>query len=200
MTASEPLFTKYPAYSHAFLGRARTALEGFDREANPGDLLVAALELRFGIEARLFEYIDAALDRDRTKRKHIKEYTATKLLARLTDLNPKAQDHLILRITSEQDGASSTLAYTPVTKELAHIHGQLGNLLHFTYFWNNQNWYLNRRLDAPGIPTLLHARDLVAQGVEELAKATSGSLLNHPNFAAAVEELNEIPPDEPVPG
>lgn len=77
---------KYPAHSHAFLTRARVALEAFDTEATVSNLFAAALEVRFGIEARLFEYIDAAIGRSPEKRRHIKDYSATKLrtLARRT--------------------------------------------------------------------------------------------------------------------
>ena len=188
----------YLAHAHAFLTRAQEALAAFDSNDDVGALLQAALELRFGIEARLYQYIDAELGNTSTGRNRIKEYSATKLLAQLTGLNPKAASLSILRITSEQDGSSSTLYYTPVTRELAQIHGQLGNLLHYSYFWQNPHWFLKRRLSGPGLPALLHARDLVAKGIGELQKATSGSLLNNPVFKAAVEKLAASPSDEPV--
>jgi hypothetical protein len=189
MTEAAPTHFTFPAMSYAYLARARKALAQFDADLDATHLFVAALELRFGIEARLFEYIDAAIDRNPEQRMRFKDYSATKLLARLTMENPRAQEVSYSRLTCEQTGQSSGFAYTPVTRELASIHGQLGNLLHFTYFWQNPHWYLNRRLESPGLPTLLHARDLVALGIDGLAYATSGNLLNHPSFKISVDEL-----------
>jgi hypothetical protein len=181
----------YRAHSRAFLARAITALAAFDTQERPDELFHAALELRFGIEARLFEYIEAALKTLKQEPKRIKDYSATKLLAKLTALNPRAEHHVFVKITSEQTGSSTALQFTPVTRELAIIHGKLGGLLHFTYFSNNSLWCLRRRLDVDGVPTLLNARDLVQQGIEELSRATAGTLLPSALFTENVAAVND---------
>jgi hypothetical protein len=194
------LMFDYPAHSRAFLGRAVTALAAFDTEDRADELFRAALELRFGIEARLFEYIEAALKTLKQEPKRIKDYSATKLLARLTALNPRAEHRVVVRITSEQTGSSSAFQFTPVTRELAIIHGKLGALLHFTYFSNNSMWYLRHRLDVEGVPTLLHARDLIQQGINELSQATAGSLLASAWFTERVAAVNDESASDPSAG
>jgi hypothetical protein len=152
------------------------------------------LELRFGIEARLYQYIDAELGHAKQTRKHLKEYAATKLLAQLTAINPKTSQQTIVQLTPEDGGKATTLAYTPVTRELANMHGQLGNLLHYTFFWINPYWRLKRQPTGPGRSAILQARDLVARGIEELSKAVSGNLLTNPSFGALVDDLNNAAP------
>jgi len=183
--------------SHAFLQRARTALSAFDAESRVDALFNAALELRFGIEARLYEYIGGALSTLHQPARRIKDYSATRLLAVLTELDPHAGGRVALRITSDQTGHATELHYTPVTKELAAVHGKLGGLLHYTYFANNEMWYFRRRFDGAG-QTLLNARDLVQQGIEQLAQATAGSLLAPPRFTEVVAALNEPSASSPA--
>ncbi len=142
-------------------------------------------------EARLFEYIEAELPSETRRQQlpRIAEFQATKLLSRLTGMNPDAKRGVVLTITRSEGGPSFGLRYTPVTDSLARIHGQLGNLLHFNYFTKNPYWYIADRTDAPGLPTVLHAQDLVECGISELAEATSGDLLSHPQFKQVVQEL-----------
>jgi hypothetical protein len=184
---------RFGAHSRVFLERAKAAVEKFKLEDDPQQLLIAALMLRQGIEARLFEYIEAELPADSRKEKlaRISDYQATKLLARLTRMNPDAQRAVQLRITSEQTGNSFGMCYTPVTDSLARIHGRLGELLHNNYFRKNPYWFIADRLNGGGLPTLLHGQDLVEQGILELCEATSGALLSHPQFKAAVQEIVE---------
>jgi hypothetical protein len=184
---------QYPAHSYAFLDRARTAIEQFKAAHDVQQLLISALMLRLGIEARLFEYIEAELPSE-GRREHlmrISEYQATKLLARLTRLNPNAKDPTLLVFRPTDGGEAFGMRYTPVTESLAKIHGRSGELLHFNYFRKNPYWYIADRVEAPGLPTVLHAQDLVEQGIRELGEATSGDLLNHPVFKRAVEEVIE---------
>jgi hypothetical protein len=183
----------YIAASSAFLDRARDALSVFQNDDDVQSLFVAALMLRLGIEARLFEYIEAELPREsrRAELMRISDYQATNLLRRLIRMNPNASDETLLIIREESGGEAFGLRYTPVTKSLASLHGQLGELLHFNYFKKNPYWYVADRADAPGLPTLLHASDLIERGIAELAEATSGQLLNHPSFKMQVQQLVE---------
>jgi hypothetical protein len=184
---------QYLAHSRAFLERARIAADLFKTEDDVQQLVIAALMLRFGIEARLFEYIEAALPAAtrREQLMRISEYQASKLLSRLTRLNPKADGEVIVTMRSEDGGEQAVFRYTPVTDSLASLHGRLGELLHFNYFRKNPYWYMADRVDAPGLPTVLHAFDLVERAISELAEATSGALLSHPQFRRIVQQVVE---------
>jgi hypothetical protein len=129
---------RYLAASHAFLERARDALRTFQQEDDVQSLFVGALMLRLGIEARLFEYIEAELPKEsrREELMRISEYQATKLLARLIRMNPDASEETML-VLKPSFGEAFGWRYTPVTKSLASLHGQLGELLHFNYFKKN---------------------------------------------------------------
>jgi hypothetical protein len=180
---------RWLAASRAFLDRSRESLAQFDEKDDVQQLFVAALMLRYGIEARLFEYIEAELPQE-TRRdgiRRISDVAATKLLARLTGLNPRVAHETMHVFHPEQEGGHSFgFKYTPVTRSLAVIHGRLGGLLHFNYFKKNPEWYVATRTGGAGAPTLLHARDLIAEGIDELTKATAGTLLNNPTFARKV--------------
>jgi hypothetical protein len=184
--------------SRAFLARSREALAAFDERDDVQQLFIAALMLRYGIEARLFEYIEAELPPETRKQdiQHISEFTATTLLARLTSLNPRVGQETTFVLHPEQEsGQSVAFRYTPVTKSLAKLHGRLGGLLHFTYFRKNPYWFVAERSSDRRNQTLLDTRDLLARGIEELAQATAGDLLTNPEFAKAVgvirDEANE---------
>lgn len=184
---------RWAAHSHAFLKRAQAAIAEFKDNHEVQQLFVSALMLRLGIEARLFEYIEAELPSDtrRDQLMRISEYQASKLLARLTRLNPDAKGEVHVRFTPVDGGESFGMRYTPMTDSLASIHGRLGELLHFNFFKKNPYWYMADRVDYPGLPTVLHAQDLIEQGIRELTEATSGDLLSHPQFKAAVKHVVE---------
>jgi hypothetical protein len=184
---------QYPAHSHAFLGRAKLAIELFKTEHDVQQLLIAALMLRFGIEGRLFEYIGAELPsstRD-AQMMQISEYQASKLLSRLTRMNPDAGREVLLTVRPDDGGDAVAWRYTPVTASLANLHGRLGELLHFNYFRKNPYWYIADRVAVSGLPTVLHALDLIERTIAELTEATSGSLLSHPQFKVAVQQIVE---------
>jgi len=182
---------RYEVHSGAHLKRARVALEAFDAEGAPQQLFVGALELRYGIEARLFEYIAAELPSESRQQQlaRLSQSAATKLLAHLTRLNPKSKHRTRLSITPQQGGTATVLYYTPVTSSLARIHGRLGELLHHNYFHKNPHWYVAGRPKSAGMPTLLLARDLIAQGIVELQEATAGSLLSNAGFRRRLDRL-----------
>lgn len=198
MSDNDP-FYDYQATSYGFLERAMTHLQRFDEEHYAPSLFYAALELRLGIEARLWEYLRPALKSLGKQPKEIGKCAATKLLRRLTSLNPDAKYHTVFRITDEQSGDSTELHYTPVSQELAQLHGRLGEILHFNFFVNNEYWNLRSPLEGKGHKSLADYRELLRKIVSELETATSGTLLNNPRFTQLVSEVLEEPEERGQP-
>ncbi len=193
----EPLF-RYQATSHAFLARGKEALAQSDSEGSVDSFFAAAMFLRFGIEARLFEYLDATFRALGTAPRPSAEYVASKLLKRLVEADPRAAFDGGVRLTSEKTGQATSLHFTPVTKELATLHGKLGGLLHFSFFRQNPDWPL--RVNSRNPPrTLLDYRDLLVRTVDELTRATSGRLLSHPRFAEIVSDIVDECEDDIAP-
>ena len=190
---------RYEAHSRAFLVRARKALETFKAEHDVEQLLIAALMLRFGIEARLFDYIEAALPRDKRQEQlmRIAKLRSKYLLGKLTELNPDAKHELVVVIRpNENPEPAIGMRYTPITDSLARVHGKLGDLLHFNFFMRNPYWYATTRAQSPG-QTVLHAQDLIEQGIAELGEATRGTLLSVKHWQPIVNQLlNESESDE----
>ena len=183
-----PLY-RYQATSHAFLARAKEAISRFDNEGEVDGFFIAAMHLRFGIEARLHEYLDStlkALGQDPTS---VSDYVASKLLKRLVAADPRAEFDGGVRWTSKRTEKSTTLIFTPVSPELASIHGKLGGFLHFSFFRNNPEWYIRTTSHDEMIRTLLDHRKLLDQAISELTRATSGRLLSHPRFTKIVEDI-----------
>lgn len=103
MSTQSP-FYRFPTAATSFLARAEAQLESFESDENISAFFYAALELRFGIEARLQKYIDPAL-RSMAKDQSVSpEYVATKLLRRLHTLNPDADKGYSLRFTEVEAG------------------------------------------------------------------------------------------------
>jgi hypothetical protein len=196
-----PDLYQYGAYSRAFLERASRHLRDFDTNGSVESFFYAALELRFGIEARIYEYLDATLKSRGEEPTRIVEYSATKLLRRLSTNAPEAERPTQVRITSEQSRASSGFEYTPVSPALARMHGQLGELLHFKFFRNNPHWYLKTAFGDGAERSLVDYRNFLNDVVAELQYATRGTLLHHPRFTQMVEELLEDSSEsDPGPG
>lgn len=192
MSQDSPFFV-YQATSYGFLERALAHLDRFDDQVDAASLFYAALELRLGIEARLWEYLKPALRELGKEPTVVGEYAATKLLRRLVDLNPDAETQTTFRITEEKSGDSTVMEYTPVSRELASLHGRLGEILHFNFFIKNDRWYFRRALESRGQRSLLDYRELLRRAVEELQKATAGTLLNNPRFTRFVNDALEEP-------
>jgi hypothetical protein len=196
MTDPDP-FLRFGIGARAFLSRAEKHLARFESEQSVESFFYAALELRFGIEARLNEYLAPALRSIGKDSKDISEYVATKLLKRLVAIDPDAGRSSMLRITGEQDGHSMTLQFTPVSQRLAAIHGQLGGLLHFQFFNNNEHWTFRKPLRGNPHRSIADFLPLLQEGIAELRKATSGSLLSNPRFTQIVQDISDEAGDEP---
>ena len=186
-------FFDYEIPPFCFADRAEELLARFDKGEIPC-LFYAALELRMGIEARLFQIIRSALELAQRPVTQIKEYRANVLLKRLSQINPEALNPIAVGF-GIGGGPMSFMHYTPVTPKLAAYHGQLGEMLHFKFFENNEEWYYKLELSHPMyIPerkNLFSYRALLADVLEELRCATSGSLISPPSgFLSQIDTLN----------
>ena len=186
MPSTHP-FHQFQIGASSYLARSVENLERFENEGMVTHFFYAALDLRFGIEARLNEYLRPALKSIGKDRGDITEYVATKLLKRLTQIDPEASRASTLRITSEQSGRSTVHQFTPVSQRLASIHGQLGEILHYQFFNMNEHWYLRKPLGGNPHRSIADFVGLVKEGITELQAATAGTLLSNPSFTALVE-------------
>lgn len=84
------------------------------------------------------------------------------------------------------------MQFTPVSRELAKIHGRIGELLHFKFFINNEHWLIRASLGGSPHRSIMDYCPLLEDAVAELEQATAGTLLGHPQFTRLVEDiLNE---------
>ena len=192
-------FLRFHTGARSFLARSVEHLTVFEQDDSVEHFFYAALELRFGIEARLNEYLVPALKSIGKDQRSISDYVASKLLKRLISINPDAAHATTLRITGEQSGRSSAMQFTPVSQRLAAIHGQLGELLHFKFFTNNEHWPIRKALGGNPHRSLADYLPLLKEGVTELQQATSGLLLSNLRFTEIVEEVAKGAPDDPPP-
>lgn len=195
MTEAHPLL-RFPTSARAFLARAGEHLARFEREEAVESFFYAALELRFGVEARLNEYLGPALKSIGRDSKSTTEYVATKLLKRLISIDPDAGRPSTLRITSEDNGHSMVMQFTPVSQRLAAIHGQLGELLHYKFFINNEHWVVRKPLGGNPHHSVADFLPLLKEGIAELQLATSGTLLSNLRFTQLVQQVAEEAPNE----
>ena len=91
------------------------------------------------------------------------------------------------------------MQFTPVSQRLAAIHGQLGELLHFKFFTNNEHWLIRKPLGRNPHSSIADYVPLLREGIAELQQATSGLLLSNPRFTELVEEVAKEAPDAPPP-
>jgi hypothetical protein len=186
-------FFQYAAHSRAYLARATSLLARFRSEEDVASIFYSALELRYGIEARLTEYLEASMRAAGRQDETSKEYVATRLLKELAEVNPEADHHSRLRL--DRNGQATDLHYIPVSKRLASIHGMLGELLHYKFFANNPNWCLRSSSQSGRMVTLTDYARLLDEGIAELQRATCSTLLAPPSFRVITEPP---PPEEPV--
>jgi len=199
VSATDP-FLRFPVSARAFLSRASEQLARFERDESVESLFYAALELRFGIEARLHEYLGPALRSIGKEPQSTSGYVATKLLKLLISMDTDADRPSTLRITAEPDGHSTVMQFAPVSQRLAAIHGRLGELLHYKFFINNQHWFVRKPLGGNPHRSIADFLPLLKEGIAELQQATSGSLLSNPRFTHLVQQMAEEAIDEPNTG
>lgn len=186
--------TENPFHSHMidaepFLERARLQLNRFDEGELPA-LFYAAYELRAGIESRLHTYVKATYGKKELPKSWAKTYAATKLLNQLKNVSPNVDRESVLTITNEQTGAGFALRFTPVTPQLASMHGQLGSLLHFTFFLQNPDWMHKPIIKSVG-ETLDTVRTWLGEVADELEVACRGNLLAPPEFQRLVKQIEK---------
>ncbi len=83
---------------------------------------------------------------------------------------------------------------------VAEHDGQLGELLHYKFFTNNEHWAIKKPLGGKPHRSLADFLPLLNEGIAELRQATSGSLLSNPRFTKLVQDVAEEATDEPGPG
>lgn len=182
-------FFNFDTHSRAFLSRARQHLARFEADGQVQNFYYAALELRFGIEARLNEYLAPALKVTGKEPKDLTEYVAIKLLKKLAAIDPTSEQPTTLRVNSEQADNSLVAHYTPVSRRLAIIHGMLGELLHYKFFVKNEHWLLRKPLGGSAHRSIPDFVVLLNEAVAELEQATTGKLLANPKFTTFIEEV-----------
>jgi hypothetical protein len=182
---------RYQAHSRAYLERAKGQLTTFDESGDVSALFYAALELRYGIEARAWEYLSVAFKSLGRSPESVKGFSASDLLRRLAKADPDSHRESVLAISDEQSRQAMALQYTPVSRELAKIHGRLGALLHHRFFVDNELWYLKQALPLTGPQSLGNFRELLVEGIAGLEYATSGTLLANAKFTALVSEMSQ---------
>jgi len=154
---------EYSINSKAYLNRARRQLDENTKEA----LFYAAFELRCGIESRLLQYWEANKHIHQMKkagweipkiaRDLEKAFIRRDKIARIDVLDSAGRD---LRIS---------LYFTPVTKELEALGGQIGNLMHCPQSFR-----------ASDDPWWDQTREFLEQVYAKLQKANRGTLLGIP--------------------
>lgn len=181
MNDSQEVLFKHDITPFSFLQRARKQLKLFD-EGNPEAIFYAALELRMGIEARVFECIESSFWTTKRPSKQIRRYRATELLAQLLKIDPDADKPTTLVVAREGKGRGIAFQYTPVTRRLASYHGKIGEILHFTLFRNNKYWHYKETLECYREKSLLDFRVFLEKAAMELEEASRGALLARPKF------------------
>jgi hypothetical protein len=166
----------YNIDSLSFIERAKMQLAKFDNEENISCLLYAALELRMGIESRLYEIIDGHPEEDTSKLKLNKKFAASNLLKDLLSINPDADRESMISLSINVN-QQTFHRFTPVTKKLGSLHGKLGDMLHFNLFRDTPEWYGKKPNEDGKKYTLIQYRELLDEVVEELFQCSCGDLL-----------------------
>ena len=104
-------------------------------------------------------------------------------------MNPDAMEPCTLIISQMGSTSGTGFRYTPVTRDLARMHGQLGEMLHMPFFRRNPYWYYREALSEEGYRSLTDFRRFLGDVEKELAEATSGQLLGYPQFTALVQRI-----------
>ena len=73
----------------------------------------------------------------------------------------------------------------------------MGELLHYKFFTNNEHWTFKKPLGGNPHRSLADFLPLLNEGIAELRRATSGSLLSNPRFTKLVQDVAEEVNGEP---
>jgi hypothetical protein len=115
--------SEYDASSRGHLARARTQFAVGTKES----LFYAALELRYGIEARLHEYLDAGVDVVATKKK---PWRINHLRREVEQMFGSHQKPVVVAVTQPETAKKVEVEYTPVTRSLEKLGKKFGKYLH----------------------------------------------------------------------
>jgi hypothetical protein len=151
----------YDTSSRAYLARAKL---NFDSENNES-LFYAALELRCGVEARLKEYV-VKVDTVSLRKIPWKIKNLEKILAKSSNIHDKRYVFAFIHPKTKE---RQDVIYNPVSRRLRKIAKTLGDYLHCV----DQD-----RMSKPLF--FSEFRQLVKEGIGELALATSGTLIAPP--------------------
>src|SRR5512138_3087050 len=149
---------KYCIASACFAARARAELDS--NEAHR--LFYAALELRFGIEARMREYLESAPRRS-------KQRGQWKIAKMGKELDRVFHGDRPARLTFHAPGLPSPLVliYSPVGRDLRKVASRLGD-------------YLHAIKAEPSDDYLVQFRRFLEEAYAKLLLATSGNLMGPP--------------------
>jgi len=150
-------------HSKECLARARTLLD----QTQPESLFYAALELRFGVEARMKEYLAAQQHISEAKKEGWRIAKLAKNLESAFRLGDKVVEFTVLDKGTKEP--LHTLYYTPVTSGLQKMAKRLGNYLH-----------ANSPAQAQNDQWCGDFRNFLESVWAELRKATTGTLLGPP--------------------
>lgn len=154
--------TKYGITSRDYLARAAS----LRNDGGTSTLLYAALELRFGIEARLHEYLKGAA-KVATIKKDL--WQIKNLIREVEGVVGEYDKAVVITCIDKESGVERKLEYTPVTKRLKKVGEKLGNYLHYSQMHKIDGDTLRRNL----IPIL-------DEGITWLKFATRGTLICPP--------------------
>ena len=151
----------YLVGAREYLGRARARVA----DEIPESVFYAAFELRCGIEARLQEHL-AAWDHVGEKEKR---QWQVKNLSKAAQKAFSGNESIVQIDVRNRSIRETSLFFTPVSRELVQIAGELGRLLHAQYSTKDMDgdWWNT-------------ARAVVSDGLAWLKVATSGTLLGPP--------------------
>jgi hypothetical protein len=175
------------------LERARKQLQLFDT-GNAESLFYAALELRLGIESRISNELKVLLDARKMPEQKFENYSLGKLFKKLTDIDENTLESFTVTFSAPGGGTASALQYTPVTKEFLKDWGRLSNIIHYSFFLNEENkeWYHKEKIfpNKDGMRSLVDYREMLSEIAGRLENASSGNLIIPPTFL--LQFINEI--------
>ncbi len=185
-----PMDIQFDFTSRAFLERATALIAQFDRTEDAALLFYAALELRNGIEARLWEYVNYQAPGSVRER----EYKANKLLAALRYNAwppPPASAQISLWYATSEGHVKKEWSYVPPSEECVRMHGRLGDYLHASLFFANPQIGARVR-EVEGQQSFLDIREDLRTFADELLKLTTGNMLGPFDLAAHITAFEEM--------